>query len=192
MTRRARNEACLRRLYGCSPVAAYANIPSPSFPPLQEGGCCLQIPNDTIIILLGLVFCCVNPLVCPAALMYFLITWTLEKYNMLYVWRENYQTGGKVRLVLTILQASHCMQQESGPQHGSCCHPDLSGCAPETVSYFSMCSRSVLVVLLKLIVPLVNIASYKLVVRICHMNTGPACWQCKHEPHTRLRVLALH
>lgn len=80
----------------------------------QKDGCCLQIPNDTIIILLGLVFCCVNPLVCPAALMYFLITWTLEKYNMLYVWRENYQTGGKVSPGLAILQASHCTQGGAG------------------------------------------------------------------------------
>ncbi|KAK9864573.1 hypothetical protein WJX84_004373 [Apatococcus fuscideae] len=64
---------------------------------LTYGG---QIPNDTIIILLGLVFCCVNPLICLAALLYFLITWTLEKYNMLYVWRENYQTGGKMWLIV--------------------------------------------------------------------------------------------
>ena len=67
----------------------------------------VQVPDDTIVILLGLVFCCVNPLVCLAALLYFLIKWTLEKYNFLYVWRERYQTGGKVRPLCCLESPGH-------------------------------------------------------------------------------------
>ncbi|KAK9845039.1 hypothetical protein WJX74_009951 [Apatococcus lobatus] len=56
------------------------------------------VPDHTIIILLGIVFCCVNPLLCVAACVYFCIVWLLEKYNMLYVWQETYQAGGKLWL----------------------------------------------------------------------------------------------
>ncbi|KAK9852109.1 hypothetical protein WJX84_005426 [Apatococcus fuscideae] len=72
------------------------------------------VPDHTIVILLGIVFCCVNPLLCVAAFVYFCIVWLLEKYDMLYVWQETYQAGGKLWLqifpqVLTGVLIFHIM-----------------------------------------------------------------------------------
>ncbi|KAK9804434.1 hypothetical protein WJX72_012500 [[Myrmecia] bisecta] len=55
-----------------------------------------QVPDHTIAILLGLVFCIINPLICPVALVYFIVTSITEKYNLLYVFQPKYQSGGKV------------------------------------------------------------------------------------------------
>lgn len=63
--------------------------------------CALQVPDHTIVILLGIVFCCVNPLLCVAACLYFCVVWLLNKYDMLYVWQETYQAGGKVNALTT-------------------------------------------------------------------------------------------
>lgn len=56
-----------------------------------------QVPQHTITILLGLVFCCMNPLVPVMCLIYFLINTVTEKYNMMYVMRARFQSGGRVR-----------------------------------------------------------------------------------------------
>jgi hypothetical protein len=47
-------------------------------------------------ILLGLVFCIMNPIICAMCLIYFLIVTATEKYNMLYVNSFEYQSGGQV------------------------------------------------------------------------------------------------
>lgn len=55
-----------------------------------------EVPNHTFIILLGLGFSVVNPIVLPCALLYFIamkITWT---YNMVYIYIEQYQSGGRL------------------------------------------------------------------------------------------------
>ncbi len=56
-----------------------------------------QVPTHTITILLGLTFCCMNPLLPMMALIYFLINSLTEKYNMMYVMRARFQSGGRVR-----------------------------------------------------------------------------------------------
>ncbi len=56
-----------------------------------------QVPTHTITILLGLTFCCMNPLLPPMALVYFLVNTVTEKYNMLYVMRARFQSGGRAR-----------------------------------------------------------------------------------------------
>ena len=48
-------------------------------------------------ILLGLVFCCMNPLLPAMCLIYFLINSLTEKYNMMYVMRAKFQAGGRAR-----------------------------------------------------------------------------------------------
>ena len=56
----------------------------------------VEVPNHTLTILLGLAFSVVNPIVLPVTLAYFLamkLTWT---YNMLYIYSEEYQSGGKL------------------------------------------------------------------------------------------------
>ncbi|KAK9902019.1 hypothetical protein WJX75_001351 [Coccomyxa subellipsoidea] len=54
------------------------------------------LPQHTITILLGLVFCIMNPIVCPMCLIYFLITTSTEKYNLLYVYTSEYESGGQL------------------------------------------------------------------------------------------------
>jgi hypothetical protein len=38
-----------------------------------------------------------NPIIAPVCLIYFLITTVAEKYNLLYVYTFEYQSGGQVR-----------------------------------------------------------------------------------------------
>lgn len=57
----------------------------------------MQVPQHSIAILLGLVFCIMNPIITPVCLIYFLITTVAEKYNLLYVYTFGYQSGGQVR-----------------------------------------------------------------------------------------------
>ncbi len=66
---------------------------------VQEASGCrvAQVPTHTITILLGLTFCCMNPLLPPMALVYFLVNTVTEKYNMLYVMRARFQSGGRAR-----------------------------------------------------------------------------------------------
>jgi len=56
----------------------------------------VQMPQHTITILLGLVFCIMNPIITPVCLIYFLIITVTEKYNLLYVYTFEYQSGGQV------------------------------------------------------------------------------------------------
>ena len=65
----------------------------------------MQMPQHTITILLGLVFCIMNPIITPVCLIYFLITTVTEKYNLLYVYTFEYQSGGQVS-ILDILSRS--------------------------------------------------------------------------------------
>ena len=56
----------------------------------------MQVSSHTITILLGLVFCVINPLLAPMCVVYFAIVLTTERYNMLYTERPQYHAGGKV------------------------------------------------------------------------------------------------
>lgn len=56
-----------------------------------------DIPDHTMSILLGLGFSVVAPLIAPIGLLYFLVMLLIGKYQMVYVFTESYQSGGKVR-----------------------------------------------------------------------------------------------
>eukprot|EP00884_Botryococcus_braunii_P016250 jgi/Botrbrau1/3308/Bobra.0048s0005.1 len=54
------------------------------------------VPAHSITILLGVVFSVINPLLPPMALLYMIIVSMTEKYNLMYVNRAAFQSGGKV------------------------------------------------------------------------------------------------
>ena len=77
------------------------------------------MPTHTITILLGMTFCCMNPLLPMMALIYFLINSLTEKYNMMYVMRARFQSGGRVRSSRPVLKVSreallHALQDGCG------------------------------------------------------------------------------
>ena len=47
-------------------------------------------------ILLGLVFCIINPLVPAMCVVYFLVAHLIDKYSLLYMERPSYQSGGQL------------------------------------------------------------------------------------------------
>eukprot|EP00884_Botryococcus_braunii_P010053 jgi/Botrbrau1/19049/Bobra.0100s0073.2 len=55
-----------------------------------------MVPRHTMVILFGLVFAVINPLVPPMALLYFLVITIIEKYSMLYIYTEQFQSGGQL------------------------------------------------------------------------------------------------
>ena len=55
-----------------------------------------DIPDHTMSSLLGLGFSVVAPLIAPIGLLYFLVMLLIGKYQMVYVFTESYQSGGKV------------------------------------------------------------------------------------------------
>lgn len=59
-----------------------------------------EVPDHTMAILLGLGFSVVAPLIAPIGLLYFLIMLLIGKYQMVYVFTESYQSGGKVGTTL--------------------------------------------------------------------------------------------
>ncbi|KAG2435993.1 hypothetical protein HYH02_011706 [Chlamydomonas schloesseri] len=54
------------------------------------------VAEHTMAMLLGIVFSCMNPIVCLAAWTYFLATWLGEKYNNIYVYRRQYESAGRL------------------------------------------------------------------------------------------------
>lgn len=61
-----------------------------------------DIPDHTMSILLGLGFSVVAPLIAPIGLLYFLVMLLIGKYQMVYVFTESYQSGGKVTWPSTV------------------------------------------------------------------------------------------
>lgn len=56
----------------------------------------LQVANDTIIMLIGLVYCVIQPTIAPLAMIYFLIGMLIWKYQVVYVYVPLVESGGKV------------------------------------------------------------------------------------------------
>ena len=54
-----------------------------------------EVPDHTMSILLGLAFSVVEPLIAPIGLLYFLVMTLIGKYQMMYVFTEKFQSGGK-------------------------------------------------------------------------------------------------
>ncbi|KAL3134038.1 hypothetical protein ABBQ32_008470 [Trebouxia sp. C0010 RCD-2024] len=56
-----------------------------------------EVPDHTMAILLGLAFSVVEPLIAPIGLLYFLVMTLIGKYQMVYVFTETFQSGGKLQ-----------------------------------------------------------------------------------------------
>lgn len=60
------------------------------------------VPADTIAVLLGVTFCLISPIIAPLALLYFMTSYLVSKYNLIMVAKERFQSGGLVSLVLML------------------------------------------------------------------------------------------
>ena len=58
----------------------------------------MQVANDTIIMLIGLVYCVIQPIIAPLAMIYFLVGMLIWKYQVVYVYVPLVESGGKVSL----------------------------------------------------------------------------------------------
>eukprot|EP00884_Botryococcus_braunii_P018963 jgi/Botrbrau1/5750/Bobra.0134s0023.2 len=55
-----------------------------------------EVPTTTMVVLLGLAFACIMPIIAPISVCYFILAGMTAKYNLMYVQREAYQTGGQM------------------------------------------------------------------------------------------------
>ena len=53
--------------------------------------------NHTIAILLGLIYCIIQPVIAPVVMFYCLIAYFIAKYEAIYILRPAYESGGAVR-----------------------------------------------------------------------------------------------
>ena len=68
----------------------------------------MQVANDTIIMLIGLVYCVIQPIIAPLALVYFAIGVLIWKYQVVYVYVPLVESGGKVWVMPIILPYQPC------------------------------------------------------------------------------------
>lgn len=52
------------------------------------------LPDDMIAVLLGLTFCIICPLIAPAAMIYFATGYLVKKHDLVYVFKQPYESGG--------------------------------------------------------------------------------------------------
>ncbi len=56
-----------------------------------------EIPDNLMAVLLGLTFCVISPLIAPVALLFFIVNNIVGRCQLVYVYAERFQSGGKVR-----------------------------------------------------------------------------------------------
>ena len=91
----------------------------------------MQVANDTIIMLIGLVYCVIQPIIAPLAMIYFLIGMLIWKYQVVYVYIPLVESGGKVKACSTARPARPAHTPPSPPlyppRNSSC----FDGAAPK-------------------------------------------------------------
>lgn len=66
-----------------------------------------NVANHTIILLLGLAFTCLAPLIAPFCLLYFTLALMAQKYQLLYVVTLPYQAAGRMWIDVSTRRAEH-------------------------------------------------------------------------------------
>ena len=66
-----------------------------------------SVPNHTIVAMLLLVFSIAQPLLAVAAALYFALALFYQRYDLLYVQREAFQSGGLFWPVVCLFVVSH-------------------------------------------------------------------------------------
>ena len=57
---------------------------------------CCALQDHATALLLGLTFCVISPLIAPVACIYFLVSTVMGKYQLVYVYAQRFQSGGRV------------------------------------------------------------------------------------------------
>ena len=75
-------------------LAARAHPPPPSAPPLHSHHppACLHPPDYVMV----LAYCIISPIILPFGLLYFLGLWMVWRYQQLYVYQRQYESGGQM------------------------------------------------------------------------------------------------
>lgn len=53
-------------------------------------------PSMIMPFFLGVIYCCINPIICPIVVMYYSLSLISEKYNVLYIFKSSYESGGRI------------------------------------------------------------------------------------------------
>ncbi|KIZ05265.1 Uncharacterized protein RSN1 [Monoraphidium neglectum] len=107
----------LLRLFGLLIYAirsAFAGTPRARARAWQLQTCAFggRIPDQTIIMLLGIVFSCIQPLILVSMLIFFAMSLLVEKYNFVYVFRRRFESGGRMwrQVFVQIMTALYIFQ----------------------------------------------------------------------------------
>lgn len=126
----------------------------------QYTNCGSSVSDHTMTILLGVAFACVNPIICLVCFMYFVVNTLIERYQNMYVFRRQYQGGGRLwqhvsghicltKAMMCVLCNSHAVTADMGSsqQHTAnirhalllCCLCMQQSVASDCSCYSSVC-----------------------------------------------------
>ncbi len=62
----------------------------------------LLLPTLLTVFFLGMVYCLINPIISPTLLIFFVMEILAQRYNEMYVYVNQYESGGKIWSVVSI------------------------------------------------------------------------------------------